>query len=50
MKLTDYTFNDVKNAFKLIAKDDDKYIPLEKIKKCLNKNGISEEEVEFLTH
>ena len=38
LKLTDYTFNDVSNAFKLLAKDDDKYIPLEKIKKILAKN------------
>jgi len=50
LKLTDYTFNDVRNAFKLLAKDDDRYIPLDKIKKCLMKNGIPEEEVEFLTH
>ena len=58
MKLTDFTLNDVRNAFKLLAKDDDRfqliyksrYIPLDKIKKCLIKNGISEEEVEFLTH
>ena len=25
LKLTDYTFNDVRNAFKLLAKDDDRY-------------------------
>lgn len=24
LKLTDYTFNDVRNAFKLLAKDDDR--------------------------
>lgn len=50
LKLTDYTFNDVRNAFKLLAKDDDRYIPLDKIKKILSKNGVSEEEVDFLTH
>lgn len=40
LKLTDYTFNDVRNAFKLLAKDDDKYINLDKIKKILGKNGL----------
>jgi Ca2+-binding EF-hand superfamily protein len=50
LKLTDYTFNDVTNAFRLLAKDDDKYIPLDKIKKILMKNGLSEQEVEFLIH
>jgi Ca2+-binding EF-hand superfamily protein len=40
LKLTDYTFNDVSNAFKLLAKDDDKYIGIEKIKKILSKNGL----------
>ncbi|CAD8144616.1 unnamed protein product [Paramecium octaurelia] len=25
LKLTDYTFNDVRNAFKLLAKDDDRH-------------------------
>jgi Ca2+-binding EF-hand superfamily protein len=29
LKLVDYTLNDVRNAFKLLAKDDDKYIPIE---------------------
>lgn len=41
LKLTDYTFNDVTNAFKLLAKDDDKYISLEKVKKILSKNGLA---------
>ena len=50
LKLNDYTFNDVKNAFKLLAKDDDRYIPLEKIKKVLTKNNLPASEVEFLTH
>ncbi|CAD8056578.1 unnamed protein product (macronuclear) [Paramecium tetraurelia] len=50
LKLTDYTFNDVRNAFKLLAKDDDRYIPLEKIKKVLLKNNVPAEEVEFLCH
>jgi hypothetical protein len=57
--MTDYSMNDVRNAFKLLAKDDDRYknyylanryIPLDKIKKILSKNGVSEEEVDFLTH
>ena len=26
LKLTDYKFDDVKNAFKLLAKEDDKFI------------------------
>ena len=50
LKLQDYTFNDVSNAFKLLAKDDDKFIPLEKIKKILSKNGLAEKEIEFLIH
>jgi hypothetical protein len=33
--LTDYTRDDVWNAFRVIAKDEDKYIPLAKIKKIL---------------
>jgi Ca2+-binding EF-hand superfamily protein len=40
LKLTDYTFNDVTNAFKLLAKDDDKFISIDKIKKILAKNGL----------
>jgi len=31
--MTDYNLKDVTNAFKLLAKDDDKYIPADKIKK-----------------
>lgn len=50
LKLTDYTFNDVSNAFKLLAKDDDKYIPLDKIKKILGKNSMQEKDIEFLIH
>ncbi|KAL4477350.1 hypothetical protein ABPG72_002344 [Tetrahymena utriculariae] len=50
LKLTDYTFNDVSNAFKLLAKDDDKYISLEKVKKILAKNGLGQKEIEFLIH
>ena len=49
LKLTDYTKEDVYNAFRLIAKDDDKYIPLEKFKKILKKHGLAEVEIEFLT-
>jgi len=50
LRLTDYSFNDVTNAFKLLAKDDDRYIPLEKIKKILIKNSVPEKEIEFLLH
>ena len=50
LKLQDYTIGDVKNAFKLLAKDDDKYIPLQKIRKILSKNGVEEKEIEFLLH
>lgn len=50
LKLTDYTFNDVSNAFKLLAKDDDKFLSIEKVKKILAKNGLGVKEIEFLTH
>ena len=50
LKLTDYTFQDVTNAFKLLAKDDDKYIPLSKIKKILSKNGLEDKEIDFLMY
>jgi len=50
LKLEDYTITDVKNAFKLLAGDDDKLISLEKIKNILEKNGLSEMEVIFLTN
>ena len=49
LKLTEYSVVDVRNAFRLIAKDDDKYIPMEKIKKILEKQGMSEVEILFLT-
>jgi hypothetical protein len=37
IKFADYEFKDVCNAFKLLAKDDDKWLPLDKIKKILSK-------------
>lgn len=49
IKPTDYTLTDVVNAFKLLAKDDDKFIKMSKIKKILEKSGLSEMEIIFLT-
>jgi len=49
LKMADYTSIDVKNAFKLLAKDDDKYISLESIKEILKKNNMSEMDVHFIT-
>lgn len=49
LKLQDYTPVDVRNAFRLIAKDDDKYLKMTKIKKILDKHGLSDVEIEFLT-
>ncbi|KRX07948.1 hypothetical protein PPERSA_10336 [Pseudocohnilembus persalinus] len=48
LKMNDYSFNDVCNAFKLLAKDDDQYIPLEKVRNILSKNGLEESEINFL--
>lgn len=48
LKLPDYTTTDVKNAFRLLAKDDDNYIPAAKIKKILDKHGLSDVEIQFL--
>jgi len=50
LKMNDYTATDVRNAFKLIAKDDDQLIPLSKIKDIMQKNGMSEMEILFLTN
>jgi len=49
LKMTDYTSVDVKNAFKLLAKDDDKYISLEVIKEILKKNNMTDMEIHFIT-
>jgi len=49
LKMTDYTSVDVKNAFKLLAKDDDKYISLESIKEILRKNNMSDMDIHFIT-
>ena len=49
LKMADYTSIDVKNAFKLLAKDDDKYISLESIKEILKKNNMSEMDIHFIT-
>ena len=49
LKLEDYTITDVKNAFKLLAGDDDKLISLDKIKSILERNGLSDMEIIFLT-
>ena len=48
LKLPDYTTVDVKNAFRLLAKDDDNYIPYGKIEKILDKHGLSDVEIQFL--
>ncbi len=48
LKLEDYTITDVKNAFKLLAGDDDKLISLDKIKSILERNGLSDMEIIFL--
>lgn len=48
LKLPDYTPVDVKNAFRLLAKDDDNFIPAAKIKKILDKHGLSDVEIQFL--
>lgn len=50
LKMTDYTPVDVKNAFKLLAKDDDKYIILETIKDILKKNNMSDMDIHFITN
>lgn len=42
IKTNDYSLLDVKNALKLLAGDDDTYIPLEKFKKILQTEGQSE--------
>ena len=49
LKMADYTSIDVKNAFKLLAKDDDKHISLESIKEILKKNNMSKMDVHFIT-
>ena len=48
LKMNDYKPVDVQNAFRLIAKEDDKYIPLAKIMKILQKQGMTEVEIQFL--
>ena len=41
---------DVKNAFKLLAREDDKYIKLDEIKSILAENGMTDLEIIFLTN
>lgn len=48
IKLNDYTPVDVKNAFRLLAKDDDNFLSGKKIRKMLEKNGVDSSEVDFL--
>jgi hypothetical protein len=50
LKLEDYTITDVKNAFRLLAGEDDKLISLQKIKQILEKNGLSDMDIIFLTN
>ena len=48
LKMVDYSATDVRNAFKLIAKDDDKYIPLSTLKGILEKSNMAEMDLVFL--
>lgn len=48
IKIPDVTNVDIKNAFRLIAKDDDRYIPMETIKQILNEGGLKENDVLFI--
>lgn len=50
LKLEDYTITDVKNAFRLLAGEDDNLISLKKIKDILEKNGLSDMDIIFLTN
>jgi Ca2+-binding EF-hand superfamily protein len=45
IKTNDYSLLDVKNALRLLAGDDDTYIPIEKFKKILQTQGQSEEKI-----
>lgn len=49
LQLTDLTTHDIKAAFKVLAKDNDKYIPLALIKKIIEENsGLNESDAFFL--
>jgi hypothetical protein len=45
IKTSDYSLVDVKNALKLLAGEDDTYIPVDKFKKMLLAEGQSDEKV-----
>jgi hypothetical protein len=45
IKTADYTLVDVKNALKLLAGDDDIFIPVEKFKKMLQAEGQTDEKI-----
>ena len=49
LQLNELTTYDIKAAFKVLAKDDDKYIPLPLIKKIIEENsGLNENDAFFL--
>jgi hypothetical protein len=45
---SEYDLRDIRNAFRLIAGDDDRYIPVEKIVDMFRKNDVEEERVKDL--
>lgn len=45
IKTNDFSIVDIKNALKLLAGDDDMYIPVEKLKKMLQTEGQSDERI-----
>lgn len=49
LQLNDLTTHDIKAAFRVLAKDDDKYIPLALIKKIIEENsGLCESDAFFM--
>ena len=50
IKSTDYSFSDIQNAFKLLAKDNATHLKLSKIRKILEKSNLTEMEIVFLTN
>lgn len=49
LQLQDLTKDDIKSAFRVLAKDDDEYIPLEIIKEIIKENsGLNENDSLFL--
>ena len=51
LQLNDLTKSDIKNAFKVLAKDDDQFIPLSLIKEIISENsGLSPNDALFLNN